>query len=408
MSMSWLLSFPVNITMAWSLVNRLFLQSRSKRSRRLTTSNALPLPVELLLMTIKHLNSREMLSALRTCRGMRSIVETCLYAHISIPFYHPRRMSKLLRTLHDRPDLAQNVITFNGSFYPALLKSRGPRVITPTSLIQHWYQQWSVERHERAFSTTSATSINNMMNVKSLTLHDFHWLGTPSQNLICDAICSTVSLASVTTLILQGYDFFQHKRHAGSECQLSLILRHQPLLERLELRSGNWDLEQWILPTDVPHLTYLKSGLKEAKVLVPGRPITFLAFRKMSAMPDVDVWQALTASTEPIRTLKVDIPEVNFFSSFLNIISVHLQDVQNLVLTGPGYDSLPMIIENFPPFRSLRTLHIKLWDHVDNRIENISATLYENRRANFITHLRLESPQFESLIYSDCSCNILH
>ncbi|KAG9026514.1 hypothetical protein FRB95_008740 [Tulasnella sp. JGI-2019a] len=276
---------------------------------------------------------------------MRGIVENCIYAHITIPNYP--RMTKLLETLHTRPDLAYGIITFDGSLYPVPQKPRFPRVVTPISLVKKWCQQRSMKRRERTLCHTAVSSIRNMVNVKSLTLSDFRWLGTSSQTLVCKAICSTTSLTSLTTLVIQGREFSQSQRHSECNRQLCLILRHQPLLERLELRSGDWDLGQWILPTDIPHLTHLTSRPEEAKFLVPGRPIASLDFKKLSLMPRMDIWDALAASTSPIRTLKVDVFQHNVLLSFLRLISSHLQDLQNLALIGPSYDTLPL---GFPHF----------------------------------------------------------
>ncbi|KAG9031621.1 hypothetical protein FRB95_002488 [Tulasnella sp. JGI-2019a] len=391
--------------MAWSLTNGLPLRSRSKLSERASTPDALPLPVEMILMIMRHLNSEDMCSALQTCRAMRSIVETCLYAHIFIPPHHKVRMTKLLRTLHTRPDLAHNIITFSGSLYPASPKPRFPRVITPTSLVKNWCQRWSTKQPDPQMTVIS---IHRMMNVKSLTLYDFAWLGTTSETLVRDAICSTISLTSLTSLAIQGRDFFQPGRHLHYNRELSLILRHQPLLERLELRSGDWDLGSWILPTDIPRLTHLMSPPAEAIVLVPRRPVKFLVLREMLALPDQMFWGALAASASPIHTLKVGILQHEVLLSFLHSLSVNLQDIQHLSLNGPDYEHLPMLTQGFPSLSSLRTLHVTLWDHQACQVDGVdSDQLREDRRADLIARVRLKCPQFESLEYdhfSRCGC----
>ncbi|KAG8999099.1 hypothetical protein FRB94_006435 [Tulasnella sp. JGI-2019a] len=367
------------------------------------TPNALPLPVELLLMIIRHLSHRDMLSTLQTCQSMRRIVETRLYMHLLTPF-DDLRMVKLLRTLHTRPDLAHNIITFDGSLYPALQKPRFPRVVTPTSLVKNWYQRWSMIRRERTLSHMTVTSILHMVNVRSLTLRDFRWLKTTSaQTLISHAICSTVSLPSLTSLTIHGSDF-RPETKPNYVIQLSLILRYQPFLERLELRSGEWDLERWIFPTDLPRLTHLMSGPEEAKVLVPGRPITSLALRKLSVVPRMDVWVALTTSTSPIHALKVDVLQHDVLLSILHFISSHLQDVEDLTLNGPTYETLPLLTQGFPSLPSLRILHVTLWVHLGCEMESVCTTLREGRRADLVTRLRSECPEFKSLDYRDRGC----
>ncbi|KAG9000882.1 hypothetical protein FRB94_005105 [Tulasnella sp. JGI-2019a] len=359
----------------------------------------------MILMIMGHLNSRDMYSALQTCRAMRSIVETCLYAHILIPPHHHERMARLLRTLHARPDFAHNIISFGGSLYPALPKSRLPRVITPTSLVKNWCQRWSTKQPDPQLTVIS---IHRMVNVRLLTLYDFAWLGTISETLVRDAICSTISLTSLTTLVIDGRDFFRPGLPPGYNRELSLILRHQPLLERLELRSGDWDLGQWILPTDVPRLAHLMSPPAEARVLVSRRPIKSLVLRNVYALPDQVFWGALAASTGPIHTLKVDILHHVVLLSFLDSLSVNLHDIQHLTLNGPDYEHLPMLTQKFPSLPSLCTLRIILWEHQGYQMDGADIDrLREDLRADLTARVQLGCPQLESIDYghfTGCGC----
>ncbi|KAG9032562.1 hypothetical protein FRB95_001227 [Tulasnella sp. JGI-2019a] len=250
-----------------------------------------------------------------------------------------------------------------------------------------------------------------MVNVKSLSLRDFHWIGTPSQTRICDAICSTVSLISLTALVIQNCDVSTHERQADHKFQLRLILQHHPLLERLNLWSGHWDLGQWILPTDVPHLTHLTSRPREATVLVPGRPVTSLSLTHVLTMPNQDFWEALALSTGPIHTLKMDIYDPEALLLFLQSLSVHLPDVRKLILDGPNYEDLPTLPQGFPSFRSLRTIHIPLIDCLECTLHDLgSDSQRDDQRADFTARIRLKCPRFERLdygLFSLCGCGIL-
>ncbi|KAG9032559.1 hypothetical protein FRB95_001224 [Tulasnella sp. JGI-2019a] len=312
------------------------------------------------------LDYKDMISVLQTCHAMRTIVETCLYEHIFIPHYDDLRTARLLRTLRTRPDLAHNIITFDGNLYLAPRKSRFPRVIPRTSLGRTWFGQRSMKQHD------SRTAIHHTVNVKSLKIHDFGWLGTESQTFVCNAICSTISL---TSLNIQGYVFFHPYRHPDSEFQLSVILRHQPLLERLELRD-EWNLEQWILPTDVPHLTHLTTRSEEAKIFVPGQPITSLSLREIWVMPNKDL-----------------LP-------FLQFLSTHLHDVQDLTLDGPYYENVPMLTLGFPSFLSLRNFRITVREHCTPDDDDEPR---EIRCTDLISRVRLECPQLKYLAYSHFS-----
>ncbi|KAG9032556.1 hypothetical protein FRB95_001221 [Tulasnella sp. JGI-2019a] len=309
-------------------------------------------------------------------------------------------MAKLFRTLRTRPDLARNIITFDGSLYPAPYKAQYPSPF----LVRHWCRKWSIKRQERKLSGMIVASVQHMVNVTSLTLHDFRWLGTPYQTRVRNAIYSSISL---TTLAIQGRDFFQPGSHSDCDFQLCMILRHQPLLERLELRSGDWDPGQWILPTDIPHLTHLMARPEEAKYLVPGRPVASLALRKMLTLPGEDIWEALTASTSPIHTLKVDIFDLQVVLPFLHLLSVHLQDLQDLALDGASYESLPMLTQGFPSFRSLRTLHLTIWVRWGRKQNRAGAALNMDRRRDLVTRVQLECPQFQSFDYSHRGCGFL-
>ncbi|KAG8993565.1 hypothetical protein FRB93_001944 [Tulasnella sp. JGI-2019a] len=343
-------------------------------------------------MIMGYLDSRDMSSALQTCHAMRNIFEPCLYARIIFPSSYRRQNAELFRTLHGRLDLAHNIVTFEGSLYPTPRKSR----------FRHWIQS------ERAFSKRIVISIHHMVNVRSLSLRDFRWVGTPAQTRICDAICSTGTFTSLTTLIIQDYDFYQYGRHPADKFQLCLILRHLPLLERLELWTSFWEIEQRILPTDIPRLTHLIARPREAKVIVPGRPITSLSIKYILMVPGRDFMEALSMSTGSIHTLKVETMDLQHLLSFLRLLSVHVQDVQKLILDGPRYEHLPMLTQEFPSFRSLRTVCVRIFDYLECTLHGVGVESWrEENRADLSADIRLKCPQFERLDYGlfrRCNC----
>ncbi|KAG9000879.1 hypothetical protein FRB94_005102 [Tulasnella sp. JGI-2019a] len=291
-----------------------------------------------------------------------------------------------------RPELAHNIITFDGTLHPAPPKSQIPPVMLISS-ITHCNQQLSTRIQEQAFSETIVTSIRHMVNVKSITLHDFGWLGTPYENLVRDAISSTVSLSSLTTLIIGGQDFPKSGGHENHSSQLSLLLRSQPLLESLELGSGEWDLQNCILRSDVPRLSRLVARPHEARFLVPGRPITSLSITSIFTVPGPDEWKMLAASAVPLTFLTLDDtidPEV--LESALRSVATHFKDVQRLLIYGAAYHAFPLLVEGLPSFPSLRTLRLMAWD-----IDTEGKKKIDSRRLHAITCIRSVNPQFENL-----------
>ncbi|KAG9026512.1 hypothetical protein FRB95_008738 [Tulasnella sp. JGI-2019a] len=231
-----------------------------------------------------------------------------------------------------------------------------------------------------------------MVNIKSLTLRDFGWLGTPYQNLIRDAISLTVSLSSLTSLVIQGQDFPPSGRHENHSVQLALLLRSQPLLECLELRSSEWDLQDCMLQSDVPRLSHLVAGSREARFLVCGRPITSLFIRSITREPGPDGWKALAASSAPITFLALDDMYHPFLEAALHSVAMHFKDVQKLSIQGAAYQILPLLIGGFPSFPYLRTLRLKAWDLNMEGTESI-----EDQRLDAIMYIRHRCPQFQNL-----------
>ncbi|KAG9032548.1 hypothetical protein FRB95_001213 [Tulasnella sp. JGI-2019a] len=232
-----------------------------------------------------------------------------------------------------------------------------------------------------------------MVNIKTLLLRDFGWLGTPYQNLVHNAISSTVSLSSLTDLTLLGAAFDRPPRHEDYGLELSLLLRGLPLLECLRLQSGDWDLQGYILQSDVPRLGRLQARSHEAKLLVPGRPITGLCITELFELPDPDEWRFLAASAVPLTFFAIDdteSPEV--LKSVLHSVAKHFKDVQKLRIFGCIYSTMDVLVKEFPSFPSLRNIHIRGWG-----IHKGGEKKVESRRLDAITHIRSVNPQFQNL-----------
>ncbi|KAG9026508.1 hypothetical protein FRB95_008734 [Tulasnella sp. JGI-2019a] len=286
-------------------------------------------------------------------------------------------MAKLFRILNTQADLAHNIVTFDGCLYPQLDKSQSPcEGVSLPSFIKRWRHEWSVDR---MLARTIVTSLHHMVNVKSLTLRDFDWTGSQSETLVYGAICSTECLPSLTTLIVHGRTFYRPDQVRDHSRQLSLIIRSHPLLERLELRSGNWDLGSWIVQSDVPNLSYLMARPGDARVLIRGRPITSL-FINRALTADLDAWEAPAISAVSNICVTLHYLENGVVESVVRFVVTHFKDVQELIVNGIYFHELSSLFSSFPSFCNLRTLRFG----VRNLFDGTGKKMDENQRIDAI------------------------
>ncbi|KAG8980757.1 hypothetical protein FRB94_009791 [Tulasnella sp. JGI-2019a] len=237
---------------------------------------------------------------------------------------------------------------------------------------------------ETQFSQGLRTSLLQMGNIKSLTLYDFDWLWTISHSVVRTALVP----GSLTSLILSGPAYRGGFRRTGGNYELAMILRQQPLFERLELRAGDWNMDEWILPTDIPHLRTLVSGVIEAIKLVPCRPVTSLNLIDIRQVPEDAAWQALATSASPILTLVLNIG-LNHLKGILRGAAAYLIEVESLYLKGICAQDLGVIRKRFPMFHRLRTVHVPpgvCW-HI----------ITDPQRINFTEGIKLRCPSIEEV-----------
>ncbi|KAG8875098.1 hypothetical protein FRB98_008074, partial [Tulasnella sp. 332] len=112
--------------------------------------------------------------------------------------------------------------------------------------------------------------------------------------------------------------------------KLATILRNQPLLEHLELRSRKWDMDGWLSATDLPHLRSLVAREDEARWLIPGRPITSLTFLEVDKVPEDNAWKELTASSTPITSLTACFIRKDSISPFLKSAAKYMGALRSI------------------------------------------------------------------------------
>ncbi|KAG8865644.1 hypothetical protein FRB97_004542, partial [Tulasnella sp. 331] len=100
------------------------------------------------------------------------------------------------------------------------------------------------------------------------------------------------------------------------EHELAMILKSQPLLKRLELRIGKWDMDMWLSPTGLSHLHSPVVNEEEARMLIPRRPITSLTLLGVDKVLDDDAWKDLATSSTLITSLTFDVIEEGLVPPF--------------------------------------------------------------------------------------------
>ncbi|KAG9008721.1 hypothetical protein FRB93_006267 [Tulasnella sp. JGI-2019a] len=370
---------------ASSLLKKL---TRSKPLRRVTTPSALPLPVELILMVIKHLETGDMCSAIQTCHAMRRIIETCLYTNVIIPWSALDRLMNLFRTLDTRPDLASNIITFDGSFYACM-----DYFMTP-SRTRQWRRKWLMKRDKRTQSSAKETLLHHMVNVKSLTLRGFGWPRTPSQALLT-GVMSLTSLKAL--IIIENYESYYPYTTPNFGTLGNHVIHHHQLLECLEFRSGGWCLERRIQQSDGPRISHLIDRPHKAGVMVYGGPVAALLIKSEGLSPNPyrwDVWKLLAAEVAPIIALTLDAPEREPFESILGLAAQYLKDIQTLVIKKVLFQEVHSLTGRLPSFCCLHTLRFIVPDLL---VGGMGRKMSEEQRIDATTDIRSRCPQFRNL-----------
>ncbi|KAG8884102.1 hypothetical protein FRB98_002627 [Tulasnella sp. 332] len=277
---------------------------RQPATQNTSTQSIWLLPTELIISIIRYLDLCDTSALLQTCHKMQAITEDYLYANLAIPTVQGvPRTSELMRTLHARPDLSRRVASLEGYLYPLFAKEMaGISTQIPNSY----------------FTFPS--------NLRSLYLYDHDWWYNPA---FVQARYSLSHLA-LTSLTIRGSGL-RGVRGPHHEPNIVPILRLQPILERLDLRLGKWDMES-IGPCDIPDLATLSAGTDEARFIVPGRPITSLTL-SVKRLEEEEVWKDISASTRRLTSLTLDVLRCGMLlPQTLEMAAAHMTGVESLTL----------------------------------------------------------------------------
>ncbi|KAG8994006.1 hypothetical protein FRB94_010204 [Tulasnella sp. JGI-2019a] len=324
------------------------------------------LPAELLLLIAETLKTGDLQQLLRVCRTMRPIAEVHLYHHLVIPVVHRRRISQLLRTLRDRPDLAEVVLSFKGYLIPNF---RAPKL----SRRGFGRMAWLVRRLRREkfikeqtvsnFASLLDAVLNSVKNLRELSIYDLE-LSMPSES--AGLLRNLAQKVSLTDLEIGHpgdglYSLVQHEEVQVAH-EILLFLRQQPLLQHLTLSRNHQSLAgQQLLPSDIPSLRSLYAVPSDIAEIVPGRPVTTLNVCEINDEPAIELWAKLHTSTASISQITFHIFHKDQLDRNLKRMAEHLTELQSLTLIGVREDKdYAVTVANVRLITSLRDLTVEL------------------------------------------------
>ncbi|KAG8993656.1 hypothetical protein FRB94_010485 [Tulasnella sp. JGI-2019a] len=359
-----------------------------------TTAPICRLPTDILLTLVHILVDQQqhqprqqgLLPLLHTCRVMRDVVEPFIYQDIKVDWKRRSGML-LLRTLVDRPDLAQSVTAFDGYLITDMEDNDDGAMWSPR---QHGDKRSYAEVVQFKILLTQA--INGMKNLRSLRLRESeHYLeplslGGPIQ------YPGHFHHAHLTSLNIGGrwcHLGWVSTKHLPAQTtaatRILSIIRNQPLLEYLRLPMEFCELvKEPFLPTDIPQLRSLCASADDAGLIVPGRPVTRLQLLHPPTYSFRDTWKDLGRSTKPLRDLTIQFfhPALSLSDQLPGMIT-HLPQLETLTILGVIIDYYHAIVNDIPLFANLHTLNLhidymqgmSLWEDLQSKFDHIRVSV---------------------------------
>ncbi|KAG8980758.1 hypothetical protein FRB94_009792 [Tulasnella sp. JGI-2019a] len=346
------------------------------------------LPTEVLLVIVASLAGLQshdpqaavdrpgLLPLLQTCRVMRDVVEAFLYKDIMITWNWGFRIQLLLRTLGDRPDLARRTTTFEGLLAPT----------NYNDLTDSKYR-WVGDRRRKKFEVLVVRALGNLSNLRELNLRDIYFgPATPPWSAPIKLLgyfhrtpLTSLGVSGPRVWCEAGVTSPGHLR-VQTECAAEVfsLIRNQPLLQRLRLPVGFGELlEEKFSPTDIPQLTSLSAAASDARLIVPGRPVTSLDLLTVPSRRFADIWREISRSTAPLVQITLHITSDSPLALNMQAMAEHLQDLERLSLIGVGnihYEAIAATLNSLAHLRSFnlylaypedgQPVHVDIWSNL--------------------------------------------
>ncbi|KAG8999686.1 hypothetical protein FRB94_005989 [Tulasnella sp. JGI-2019a] len=262
-----------------------------------------------------------------------------------------------------------------------------------------WTAKWRDPRTISAFEKVLVASLNNMENLREL--HIKHVSPLPShKQWNCLPLIRKSRLSSLAVLKFSGATILYTD---PSVSDVFPLIRDHPLLEHLRLPKGYGNLP--FLSTDIACLKSLDAMSTDARMILPGRPVTTLVLRDTPSPPS-ETWRDLGRSTGPLT--RISLPgslDTSQLTSNLSVMADCLEHLESLsigTLSFVGYDDVAAVLPAFTRLRDLE-IHVKypsqfrapdVWDN----LELVCTGLRRFCIQRSVFPLLFEWPRFESIV----------
>lgn len=218
---------------------------------------------------------------------MASILQPTLFERISIPVKKRHRVTSLMQTLADKPDLAKSVIGFEGYLYPNLYQSPHrttflKRAATFLGLrVRRSDETFSycTKAERKAYKKVLARALSNMVNLQSLALPFLEYGLWPGDIMNEVAIPHLKNRLTSLEIVSRREPFpviyLTRTEINAKRLQSISILSTQSNLQVLKIPwdfTTEFDWEKYSEVVHMPMLTELTCGWSVAYVLGKRRP----------------------------------------------------------------------------------------------------------------------------------------
>ncbi|KAG9044399.1 hypothetical protein FS837_008224 [Tulasnella sp. UAMH 9824] len=284
---------------------------------------------------------------LATCQYMRQLVEPLLYRSLTPDdTWRSCRRIRLLKTLRERRDLLPFIRSFRGFLVPTSIS--GPHQSTEEVPGR---DLWPKEQFQDEWLAIAVPLFTQATNIRNLDLTDYFALGDNGRWELFKSVVSSMKLEglSLNCSSLGPLDF-------------APILCEQPRLTRLELECPTAGFDG-LRKENVPLLTSFKGTLRQAGILVPGRPVKRLGVTCVwldeCQCVSEHAYQTLALSSDKIKEFTLEphpAPDDDTFKAMLQLITRYLPDIVNLTIVPRFTVSAEIVLDEIPKLSSIRQL----------------------------------------------------
>ncbi|KAG9023891.1 hypothetical protein FS837_005593 [Tulasnella sp. UAMH 9824] len=297
------------------------------------------LPAEIIFLIVESVDLIQRARVMLTCRYLHQVLEPFLYRHLELldPESH-HRSHRLHQTLHDRPALISQIVTYHGPLCPTEGKGTYYNPFLP----------WELWESDDVRKSRALSIFKRAVNIRDLYFTDFiDWIAEyawrPLREAVDDLVLDRLAL-----------------RTRNDNVEIVHLLRNQPELTQLEILWGG-GLWENLKETDIPKLKSVSASLETAAVIVPGRPVSAIKLPPSQGADRLEegLLQCLNMSTRPIRQFEMRLCRVykeDLVRDQLQALARNMPTIEDLTIHVGGRISGRMLLLEIPAFGSISSL----------------------------------------------------